>query len=235
MRLSKPRFRQQTAQSKRMGTLSQLCIVLLILLLIFYITVASYLIPSSAKYKHKHPFDDHKDVDNGFIEAPKIPEIDNYVIPKVPDNKVEDKKYVPPHYDPEQEEKYKKLQVIVENEEHAKELERDINDIDSVKAKQEYDSNDVPFINIEENDYSDLEEIENEYRSKCPEKFPKEVPSIDQFPFICSNLKEFDVRHWQMCGLEDCHLCVPPTSKRMQMENDQVCNIYYFFREMIFR
>ena len=83
----------------------------------------------------------------------------------------------------------------------------------------------IPSQSLPPNDYSDTAEVEDEYLSKCPEKFPKTVPKINEFDIICSNLDEFEIEN---CTAQTCQECVPPTSKHMKTENEEVCSIRMF-------
>eukprot|EP01083_Nonionella_stella_P248843 861085_1 len=187
MKLRKPRKNLyiQTQQSKRCGTLSQLCVILLCVLVIFYITVASYLIPSSQNYRHR--YDD--DTDQHFIRmVPLAPKIDPYKIPNIPQNKHENKKFAPPEYDPKDEARYLNLQhsqniekdTIKSNHKHHKHHDHK-NENKNANDNKHNNNIDIPSINIPENDYSNFQTIEQKYRDKCPEKFPKKIPEIYKF------------------------------------------------------
>eukprot|EP01084_Bolivina_argentea_P220301 373381_1 len=155
MKLRKQRLKPNK-QIKRCGTLSQICVILLCLLVVFYVTVASYLIKPSSRYKQDDHLldDDHRNNFHSFIQiAPAAPKIDSYAIPNVPKHKFEDKKYAPPHFDSKQEAEY------IKSKQEPHEVHTQTHN-----HKPMNEDMDIPSQALIDNDYSDLERIERQYR-----------------------------------------------------------------------
>lgn len=209
MLLKKQRAQRQARQYL---SLSQICMLLLCVLVIFYISVASYLIPSA-----KHPRGYHNDPDPGFVQLPELPKFADFKVPNPHHNDTENRKYAPP-------ESPDKPQEVHPVEPAPDPIPPKPNDADknddrttTESAKSESNPN-APSKSLAVDDYNKSTAY---YKDQCPPKYPDKVPSLNTLNHICSHLNDFDVRWYQLCGLDNCTLCVPPTSMRMTTENEQ--------------
>ena len=72
-----------------------------------------------------------------------------------------------------------------------------------------------------------LKRIFNEFKIKCPEKYPTKVPKLEQLTKICSNLKDFKI--YGGCDVTNCSKCIPPGAKAMPWVDKDVMFLYPLF------